>query len=47
MKSRNAPPWQHADVERVIGSMRREGLDHVIVVNATGLHRVLTDYVMY
>ena len=43
---RTAPraPWQNAYVERVIGSIRRECLDHVIVVNAVGLHRVLTDY---
>jgi hypothetical protein len=34
-------------VERVIGSIRRECLDHVIVVNAAGLHRVLRDYVAY
>jgi hypothetical protein len=34
-------------VERVIGSIRRECLDHVIVVNAAGLHRVLTEYVAY
>jgi hypothetical protein len=34
-------------VERVIGSIRRECLDHVIVVNATGLHRVLSNYVAY
>ena len=42
---RTAPrsPWQNAYVERVIGSIRRECLDHVIVVNATGLHRVLTE----
>ena len=42
---RTAPrsPWQNAYVERVIGSIRRECLDHVIVVNAAGLHRVLTD----
>src|ERR671911_1596953 len=40
-------PWQNAYVERVIGSIRRECLDHVIVVNAIGLHRVLTDYVAY
>ena len=46
---RTAPrsPWQNAYVERVIGSIRRECLDHVIVVNATGLHRVLTEYVAY
>jgi hypothetical protein len=34
-------------VERVIGSVRRECLDHVIVVNAAGLQRVLTEYVAY
>ena len=46
---RTAPrsPWQNAYVERVIGSIRRECLDHVIVVNTTGLHRVLTDYIAY
>ena len=46
---RTAPrsPWQNAYVERVIGSIRRECLDHVIVVNTEGLHRVLTDYIAY
>jgi putative transposase len=46
---RTAPrsPWQNGYAERVIGSIRRECLDHVIVVNTAGLHRVLTDYVMY
>ena len=46
---RTAPrsPWQNAHVERVIGSIRRECLDHVIVVNAAGLHRVLREYVAY
>ena len=46
---RTAPrsPWQNAYAERVIGSIRRECLDHVIVVNAAGLHRVLTVYVTY
>ena len=41
---RTAPrsPWQNAYAERVIGSMRRECLDHVIAVNETGLRRVLT-----
>jgi len=46
---RTAPrsPWQNAYVARVIGSIRRECLDYVIVMNAAGLHRVLLDYVMY
>ena len=46
---RTAPrsPWQNAYVERVIGSIRRECLDHVIVVNAAGLHQVLTGYIPY
>jgi hypothetical protein len=46
---RTAPrsPWQNAYVERVIGSIRRECLDHVIVANEAGLQRVLRDYVAY
>jgi putative transposase len=46
---RTAPrsPWQNAYVERVIGSIRRECLDHVTVLNAAGLHRVLSEYVAY
>ena len=40
-------PWQNAYVERVIGSIRRECVDHVIVINAAGLHRVLREYVSY
>jgi transposase InsO family protein len=46
---RTAPrsPWQNAYAERVIGSIRRECLDHIIVMNAEGLHRILTDYVAY
>ena len=38
-------PWQNAYVERFIGSIRRECLDYVIVVNAAGLQRVEKDYV--
>jgi hypothetical protein len=34
-------------VERLIGSIRRECLDHVIVLRAAGLRRVLVDYVAY
>ena len=46
---RTAPrsPCQNAYAERLIGSIRRECLDHVIVMNAVGLHRVLTEYVGY
>jgi transposase InsO family protein len=40
-------PWQNAYVERFIGSVRRECLDHVIVMNAAGLRRVLNAYVEY
>lgn len=40
-------PWQNAHVERLIGSIRRECLDHVIVVNEVGLRRVLASYVAY
>ena len=40
-------PWQNAYVEGFIGSVRRECLDHVIVVSAAGLQRVLNNYVAY
>jgi putative transposase len=40
-------PWQNAYVERFIGSVRRECLDHVIVLSAAGLRRLLKDYVEY
>jgi putative transposase len=43
---RTAPrsPWQNAYVERFIGSVRRECLDHVIVLNAAGLRTILKSY---
>ena len=40
-------PWQRAYVERVIGSIRRECLDHVIVFNEAGLRRMLSMYFPY
>jgi len=40
-------PWQNAYVERVIGSIRRECLDHVIVLNERHLKRILRDYFNY
>ena len=46
---RTAPrsPWQNPYVERVIGSIRRECLDHVIIFNERHLRRVLRTYVAY
>jgi len=40
-------PWQNGYVERLIGSIRRECLDHVIVFGEAHLHRVLADYANY
>jgi transposase InsO family protein len=40
-------PWQRAYVERVIGSIRRECLDHVIVFNERSLYRRLRDFLDY
>src|SRR5437660_6221615 len=40
-------PWQRAYIERVIGSVRRECLDHMIVLHETSLRRTLTSYFDY
>jgi hypothetical protein len=40
-------PWQTPFVERLIGSIRRECLDHVIVFNECHLRRVLSSYFQY
>jgi len=40
-------PWQRAYVERVIGSIRRECLDHVIVFDERALRRILVSYFHY
>jgi putative transposase len=40
-------PWQNAYVERWIGSIRRECLNHVAVLNEVGLHRILKSYLEY
>ena len=46
---RTAPrsPWQNPYVERIIGSIRRECLDHGIIFNERHLRRVLRAYVVY
>lgn len=40
-------PWQNAYVERVIGSIRRECLDYIVISNERHLCRVLSWYVDY
>ena len=40
-------PWQNPYVERLIGSIRRECLDHVIVLHERHLRRLLTGYFSY
>jgi Integrase core domain len=40
-------PWQNPFVERVIGTLRRECLDHVIVWNERALRRHLQQYLAY
>jgi hypothetical protein len=37
-------PWQHPSGERLIGTLRRECLDHLVVLNDTHLRRVLDAY---
>jgi putative transposase len=40
-------PWQNGVAERWVGSVRRELLDHVIVLNQRHLRRLLKEYVRY
>jgi len=40
-------PWQNPYVERLIGSVRRECLDHVIVLGESHLRHMLASYVSY
>jgi len=40
-------PWQNPYAERVIGSIRRECLDHCIILNENHLRSILREYVYY
>lgn len=40
-------PWQNAFAERLIGSIRRECLDHVVVLNHRHLRKLLKNYFAY
>jgi putative transposase len=44
LKTPPQAPKANAHCERVIGTLRREILDHVLIVNTTHAHRVLTEY---
>jgi len=40
-------PWQNGTAERFVGSIRRELLDHIVVLNEEHLRRLLREYVDY
>src|SRR6202042_1826680 len=40
-------PWQRAYVERIIGTIRRECLDHVIIFNEAALYRQVKSFAEY
>jgi transposase InsO family protein len=42
-----ASPWQNGCAERLIGSIRRECVDHVIVLGEAHLRRILRSYADY
>ena len=42
-----ASPWQNGFAERLIGSIRRECLDHIIVLGEKHLRRILRSYADY
>ena len=47
VKTTPRSPWQNPYVERLIGTLRRECLDHMVVLSATHLRRLLRDYLIY
>jgi hypothetical protein len=42
-----APPWQNGHAERLIGSLRRECLDHAVVFGERHLRQLLLAYIAY
>jgi hypothetical protein len=42
-----ASPWQNSFAERLVGSIRRECVDHFIVLGEAHLHRILRCYARY
>jgi transposase InsO family protein len=42
-----AAPWQNSVAERLIGSIRRECLDHLVIFSEAHLRRILQSYAEY
>jgi transposase InsO family protein len=40
-------PWQNGHMERLIGTVRRECLDHMLILGAEHLRHVLGRYAAY
>ena len=40
-------PWQNGIAERFVGNVRREMLDHVIIINRVHLYRLMREYIDY
>lgn len=40
-------PWQNPFIERLIGSIRRECLDHMVIFDEAHLHRILSRFTNY
>jgi putative transposase len=47
VKTAARSPWQNPYAERLIGTLRRECLDHVVVLNEPHLRRLLSAYLIY
>jgi putative transposase len=47
VKTAPRSPWQNPYVERLIGTLRRECLDHIVVLNDAHLRRLRSHYLLY
>ena len=47
VKTAPRSPWQNPHAERLIGTLRRDCLDHVIVIGENHLRRLLRNYLVY
>src|SRR6516165_2388326 len=47
VKTAPRSPWQNPYVERLIGTLRRECLDQMVVLNETHLRHLRRDYLTY